>query len=173
MEEAEDLTWNRETVPQIFLLVASTLPLSLPHLTSLLLLSPSIYRTLLSAPSLWLVLILILFYFHSSFYHLYIYIYIPLCLLVFIGPQLSWVQKCRQSPYSCSFSGYLLLFNFNIFYFSLLCKKFYFLCSLWLFFLQPRYRSVKLIDLEFARDIDDTHLILLKNKVPYFFIISH
>ncbi|KAI9090638.1 hypothetical protein K1719_028491 [Acacia pycnantha] len=98
--ETEDFTWSRETVPGVFLLVSSRL--SLADLTSLLLVSPWIYRTLVSASSLWLVL------------------------------------NFRERKNA----GNRLIAALSL----------------------PRYRNVKQINLEFAQDIDDTHLILLKTQ---------
>lgn len=46
--------WNRETVPKVMTIVSTRLPQR--DLITLLLVSPSIHRTLLSHPSLWLVL---------------------------------------------------------------------------------------------------------------------
>lgn len=53
-EAAAEVIWNKETVPKVMKIVSSTLPQR--DLITLLLVSPSIHRTLLSHPSLWLVL---------------------------------------------------------------------------------------------------------------------
>ncbi|KAF3625968.1 F-box protein [Capsicum annuum] len=52
-EAAAEVIWNKETVPKVMKIVSSTLPQR--DLITLLLVSPSIHRTLLSHPSLWLV----------------------------------------------------------------------------------------------------------------------
>lgn len=56
--ESKEDVWCRETVPKVLKLVCSTLPLSLSHtnLVSLLLVSPSLHRTLLCSQPLWQVL---------------------------------------------------------------------------------------------------------------------
>ncbi|KAB1222421.1 hypothetical protein CJ030_MR2G028749 [Morella rubra] len=101
MEEAEaELTWNRETVPKVLKIVSTRLPQR--DLTSLLLVSPWILRTLVSYPSLWLVLDL------------------------------------REMGNA----GNRLIAALSL----------------------PRYRYVKQIKLEFAQDIEDKHLELLKSK---------
>ncbi|XP_012090841.1 F-box protein At3g58530 isoform X2 [Jatropha curcas] len=54
-KEAEDeLTWSRETIPRVMKIVSARLPQK--DLISLLLVSPWLHRTLISYPSLWLVL---------------------------------------------------------------------------------------------------------------------
>ncbi|KAK4489683.1 hypothetical protein RD792_000316 [Penstemon davidsonii] len=56
--------WNRETVPKVMKIVSTRLPQR--DLISLLLVSPSIYRNLISHPSLWLVI----------FYGLFLFIFV-------------------------------------------------------------------------------------------------
>ncbi|XP_028777572.1 F-box protein At3g58530 [Neltuma alba] len=98
--ETEDFTWSRETVPRVLLLVSSRL--SQGDLFSLLLVNPWIYRTLVSASSLWEVL------------------------------------NFRERKNA----GNRLIAALSL----------------------PRYRNVKQINLEFAQDVDDTHLTILKTK---------
>lgn len=68
--------WNRETVPKVMEIVSTRL--SQRDLISLLLVSPSIYRNLISHPSLWLV-ISSSFFLHQPYY-IYIYIYKCVCV---------------------------------------------------------------------------------------------
>ncbi|KAK8468238.1 hypothetical protein PHAVU_007G261900 [Phaseolus vulgaris] len=100
-ESKEDI-WCRETVPKVFKLVCCTLSLSHIDLVSLLLVSPSLHRTLLSSQPLWENL------------HL---------------------RELKNA-------GNRLIAALSL----------------------PRYRNVKQINLEFARDVDDTHLNHLKDK---------
>ncbi|KAK7345181.1 hypothetical protein VNO77_15735 [Canavalia gladiata] len=100
--EAKELIWCRETVPKVFKLVCSTLPLSHTHLVSLLLVSPSLHRTLLSCQPLW---------------------------------QSLNLRELNNA-------GNRLIGALSL----------------------PRYRYVKQINLEFARDVEDAHLILIKDK---------
>uniref|UniRef100_A0A2C9V7P3 F-box/LRR-repeat protein 15-like leucin rich repeat domain-containing protein n=1 Tax=Manihot esculenta TaxID=3983 RepID=A0A2C9V7P3_MANES len=53
-KEEDDLTWSRETIPRVMKIVSTKLPQR--DLVSLLLVSPWLHRTLISYPSLWLVL---------------------------------------------------------------------------------------------------------------------
>ncbi|KAL2326895.1 hypothetical protein Fmac_020322 [Flemingia macrophylla] len=94
--------WCRETVPKVLKLVCSTLPLSQTHLVSLLLVSPSLHRTLLSCQPLW---------------------------------QSLTFRELNNA-------GNRLLASLSL----------------------PRYSSVKHINLEFARDVEDAHLIVIKEK---------
>lgn len=56
MEEAEaEVTWKRETIPKVLKIVSTRLPQR--DLISLLLVSPWLHRTLVSHPSLWLVML--------------------------------------------------------------------------------------------------------------------
>ena len=56
MEEAEaEVTWKRETIPKVLKIVSMRLPQR--DLISLLLVSPWLHRTLVSHPSLWLVIL--------------------------------------------------------------------------------------------------------------------
>lgn len=101
--EEDDLLehqWRRETIPRVFTIVSSKLPQR--DLISLLLVSPWLYRTLASIPSLWQILD-----FHEM-----------------------------------SNAGNRLLAALSL----------------------PRYKDVKQINLEFAQDIEDKHLELLKKK---------
>ncbi|KAK7278801.1 hypothetical protein RJT34_23837 [Clitoria ternatea] len=100
--ECKENVWCRETVPKVFKLVGSTLLLSHTDLVSLLLVSPSLHRTLLSSQPLWQSL---------NFREL-------------------------------SNAGNRLIAALSL----------------------PRYRYVKQINLEFARDVEDTHLIHIKDK---------
>ncbi|CAJ1967385.1 unnamed protein product [Sphenostylis stenocarpa] len=100
-EWKEDI-WCRETVPKVFKLVCSTLPLSQTNLVSLLLVSPALHRTLLSCQPLW--------------------------------QSLNFRELNK--------AGNRLIASLSL----------------------PRYCNVKQIDLEFARDIEDTHLIIVKDK---------
>ncbi|XP_057422681.1 F-box protein At3g58530 [Lotus japonicus] len=100
--ESKDHVWCRETVPKVFKLVCSTLPLAHTDLVSLLLVSPSLHRTLVSCQPLWQSLIF---------------------------------REVNNA-------GNRLLAALSL----------------------PRYRYVKQIDLEFARHVEDTHLILIKDK---------
>uniref|UniRef100_A0A5B7BEX1 F-box/LRR-repeat protein 15-like leucin rich repeat domain-containing protein n=1 Tax=Davidia involucrata TaxID=16924 RepID=A0A5B7BEX1_DAVIN len=105
MEEREtvtekELVWSRETVPRVLKIVSTRLPQR--DLLSLLLVSPWLHRTLISYPSLWLVLD-----FHE-------------------------MNKAGDRVVSA--------------------------LSL------SRYRHVKQINLEFAQDIEDKHLDILKIK---------
>ncbi|KAF4402424.1 hypothetical protein G4B88_012209 [Cannabis sativa] len=100
-EEAEELTtWCRETVPKVFRIVSTRLPQR--ELVSLLLVSPWIYRTLASYPSLWLAI------------------------------------DFRER----SNAGNLLISALSL----------------------PRYQHVKQVNLEFAQDIEEKHLELVKSK---------
>ena len=67
--EGKDIIWCRETVPQVFKVVCSSLPLSLSQaeLVSLLLVSPWFHRTLVSSQPLWQVPLLFSSPQHSSF----------------------------------------------------------------------------------------------------------
>ncbi|XP_027363527.1 F-box protein At3g58530 isoform X3 [Abrus precatorius] len=104
MEETEEKegVWCRETVPKVLKIVCSTLPFSHTHLTSLLLLSPSLHRTLVSCQPLW--------------------------------QSLNFRELNN--------AGNRLIAALSL----------------------PRYRYVKHINLEFARDVEDTHLVLIKDK---------
>lgn len=99
-EETEELTWNRETVPKVLRIVSARLPQN--DLFSLLLVSPWIYRTLVSCPSLWL------------------------------GLDFREMNN----------TGNRLILALSL----------------------PRYQHIKQINLEFAQDIEDKHLELIKNK---------
>lgn len=56
MEEAEaEVAWKRETIPKVLKIVSTRLPQR--DLISLLLVSPWLHRTLVSHPSLWLVML--------------------------------------------------------------------------------------------------------------------
>ncbi|XP_031266639.1 F-box protein At3g58530-like [Pistacia vera] len=96
----EEETWSRETVPKVMRIVSSRLPQR--DLISLLLVSPSLHRTLLSYSSLWLVIDL---------------------------------REMNNA-------GNRLIAALSM----------------------PRYQNVKQINLEFAQDIEDRHLDLLKTK---------
>ncbi|KAL7134070.1 hypothetical protein ABFS83_11G002600 [Erythranthe nasuta] len=99
--EAETMeVWNRETVPTVMKIVSTRLPQR--DLISLLLVSPSILRNLISHPSLWLVLD-----FHEM-----------------------------------NNAGDRLVAALSL----------------------SRYQNVKHINLEFARDIEDKHLEIVKSK---------
>ncbi|XP_020236354.1 uncharacterized protein LOC109815938 isoform X1 [Cajanus cajan] len=98
----EEDVWCRETVPKVLKLVCSTLPLSHTDLVSLLLVSPSLHRTLLSSQ--------------------------PLC------QSLNFRELNN--------AGNRLLAALSL----------------------PRYSSVKHINLEFARDVEDAHFIVIKDK---------
>ncbi|KAL5067470.1 hypothetical protein RYX36_018357 [Vicia faba] len=101
----DDDVWSKDTVPKVFKLVSSStssLTLTHPDLVSLLLVSPFLYRTLLSSQPLWQLL------------------------------------NFRES----NNAGNRLIAALSL----------------------PRYLHVKEINLEFARDIEDTHLILIKQK---------
>lgn len=98
----EEDVWCRETVPKVLKLVCSTLPLSHTDLVSLLLVSPSLHRTLLSSQ--------------------------PLC------QSLNFRELNN--------AGSRLLAALSL----------------------PRYSSVKHINLEFARDVEDAHFIVIKDK---------
>ncbi|XP_023886029.1 F-box protein At3g58530 isoform X1 [Quercus suber] len=101
MEEAEaEVTWTRETIPKVLKIVSTRLPQR--DLISLLLVSPWLHRTLVSHPSLWLVL--------------------------------DFSQMGN--------AGNRLVAALSL----------------------PRYRHVKHINLEFAHDIEDKHLELIKSK---------
>ncbi|KAE8125304.1 hypothetical protein FH972_020128 [Carpinus fangiana] len=101
MEEAEaEFIWNRETIPKVLKIVSARLPQR--DLISLLLVSPWLYRTLISYPSLWQVL-----------------------------------DLCEMGN-----AGNRLVAALSL----------------------PRYHHVKEIKLEFAQDIEDKHLELLKVK---------
>ncbi|KAE9619500.1 hypothetical protein Lal_00015102 [Lupinus albus] len=100
--EAKDMIWCRETVPKVFKLVCSTLPLTHKDLVSLLFVSPWLHRTLASCQPLWQSL------------------------------------NFRES----NNAGNRLIAALSL----------------------PRYHYVKQINLEFAPDVDDTHLILIKDK---------
>ncbi|KAL5545399.1 hypothetical protein UlMin_005086 [Ulmus minor] len=99
-EETEELTWNRETVPKVLKIVSTRL--SQKDLISLLLVSPWLYRTLVSYPSLWLIISL------------------------------------RETKNV----GNRVMAALSL----------------------PRYRHVKEINLEFAKNIDDSHLEIIQNK---------
>ncbi|KAJ4972071.1 hypothetical protein NE237_005170 [Protea cynaroides] len=96
----EELLWNREIIPRVLQIVSATLPER--DLISLLLVSPWLYRTLVSNPSLWQVLDL----------------------------------------HEMNNAGDRLISALSL----------------------SRYHHVKLINLEFAQDIEDKHLILLKGE---------
>ncbi|OMO68838.1 Leucine-rich repeat, cysteine-containing subtype [Corchorus olitorius] len=100
--EAEEETWiwNKETVPKVMKIVSTRL--SQRDLISLLLVSPSLHRTLLSYPSLWLAIDL---------------------------------REMNNA-------GDRLIAALSL----------------------PRYQHVRQISLEFAQDIDDGHLEILKSK---------
>ncbi|GAB4851495.1 hypothetical protein Ancab_030896 [Ancistrocladus abbreviatus] len=98
--QAEQVAWSRETVPKVLSIVSTRL--SQRDLISLLLVSPWLYRTLISYPSLWQVL---------DFHEL-------------------------------GNAGNRLLAALSL----------------------PRYKHVQHINLEFAQDIEDKHLELLKSK---------
>ncbi|XP_059428461.1 F-box protein At3g58530 [Corylus avellana] len=101
MEEAEaEFIWNRETIPKVLKIVSTRLPQR--DLISLLLVSPWLYRTLISYPSLWQV-----------------------------------IDLCEMGN-----AGNRLVAALSL----------------------PRYHHVKEIKLEFAQDIEDKHLELLKIK---------
>ncbi|KAJ4705514.1 F-box protein [Melia azedarach] len=100
VKEAEEETWSRETVPKVMRIVSSKL--SQRDLISLLLVSPWLHKTLVSYPSLWLVIDL---------------------------------REMNNA-------GNRLISALSM----------------------PRYRHVKQINLEFAQDIEDKHLELLKTK---------
>ncbi|XP_062112270.1 F-box protein At3g58530 [Humulus lupulus] len=99
-EEAKELTWCRETVPKVLRIVSTRLPQR--ELVSLLLVSPWIYRTLVSYPSLWLTI---------DFQE-------------------------RSNAGSCLIVALSL----------------------------PRYQHVKQINLEFAQDMEEKNLELIKSK---------
>ncbi|XP_021721605.1 F-box protein At3g58530-like [Chenopodium quinoa] len=99
-KELPQLQWRKETVPRVFTIVSSKLPQR--DLVSLLLVSPWLYRTLASNPSLWKVLD-----FHEM-----------------------------------NNAGNRLVAALSL----------------------PRYKDVKQINLEFAQDLEDKYLELLKNK---------
>lgn len=102
--ESKEDVWCRETVPKVLKLVCSTLPLSLSHtnLVSLLLVSPSLHRTLLCSQPLW--------------------------------QSLNFRELNN--------AGNRLIAALSL----------------------PRYCNVKQINLEFARDVEDAHLILIMDK---------
>ncbi|KAH0971879.1 hypothetical protein GBA52_024035 [Prunus armeniaca] len=100
VEAAEEGTWSRETIPKVLKIVSSRL--SQRDLVSLLLVSPWLNGTLVSYPSLWLLLDL---------------------------------REMNNA-------GNRLIAALSL----------------------PRYRHVKQINLEFAQDIEDKHLELIKNK---------
>ncbi|XP_047166755.1 F-box protein At3g58530 isoform X1 [Vigna umbellata] len=100
--ESKENIWCRETVPKVFKIVCCTLPLSNTDLVLLLLVSPSVHRTLLSCQPLW------------EFLNL---------------------RELKNA-------GNRLIAALSL----------------------PRYSHVKQINLEFARDVEDTHLILIKDK---------
>ncbi|KAM7265598.1 hypothetical protein ACFE04_003281 [Oxalis oulophora] len=113
-EEASIIVWSRETVPKVMKIVccsttttisSSSSSLSHKDLISLLLVSPSLNRTLQSISSLWLLIDL------------------------------------REMTNA----GHRLLSALSL----------------------PRYKHVKQISLEFAQDVDDTHLLLLKTKCAH------
>ncbi|OVA10970.1 Leucine-rich repeat [Macleaya cordata] len=97
-----DEIWRRETVPRVLQIVSTTINLPQRDLISLLLVSPWLYRTLLSYPSLWQVLDL---------------------------REMNNAGERLISALSLS-----------------------------------RYHHIKQINLEFAQDIEDKHLNLLKSK---------
>lgn len=103
--DAEAL-WNRETVPKTMKIVCTCFKLPQRDLISLLLVSPWLHRTLVSHPSLWLVL------------------------------DFREMNK----------AGNRLVAALSL----------------------PRYHNVKHIDLEFAQDIEDNHLKILKTKCADF-----
>ena len=49
--------WSRETVPKMMKIISTRLRLPQPYLISLLIVSSSVHHTLISSPSLWMVLI--------------------------------------------------------------------------------------------------------------------
>ncbi|XP_061348079.1 F-box protein At3g58530 [Gastrolobium bilobum] len=100
--DAQDIIWCRETVPKVLKLVCSTLLLTHTDLVSLLLVTPSLHRTLLSSQHLW--------------------------------QSLNFRELNN--------AGNRLISALSL----------------------PRYRYVKQINLEFARDVEDSHLILIKEK---------
>ncbi|KAI3678189.1 hypothetical protein L6452_37473 [Arctium lappa] len=104
MAEVVQQVWNRETVPKVMNIISTRQRLPQPDLISLLLVSSSLHRTLVSSPSLWLVLD-----FHE---------------MINAGDRL--------------------------------------LAALAL----TRYRHVKQVNLEFAQDVEDKHLDILRNQFP-------
>lgn len=54
-EEEEEVLWSKETVPEVMKIVCTCIKLPQRDLISLLLVSPWIYRDLISHPYLWLV----------------------------------------------------------------------------------------------------------------------
>ncbi|BFG38339.1 hypothetical protein CerSpe_246140 [Prunus speciosa] len=100
VEAAEEGTWSRESIPKVLRIVSTRLPQR--DLISLLLVSPWLNGTLVSYPSLWLLLDL---------------------------------REMNNA-------GNRLMAALSL----------------------PRYRHVKQINLEFAQDIEDKHLELIKNK---------
>ncbi|KAL6133807.1 hypothetical protein ACLB2K_066040 [Fragaria x ananassa] len=100
VEVADDVTWSRETVPKVLKIVSTRLPQR--DLISLLLVSPWLNATLISHPSLWLLI------------------------------------DFREM----NDAGNRLIAALSL----------------------RRYRHVKQINLEFAQDIEDKHLQIIKNK---------
>ncbi|MQL94146.1 hypothetical protein Taro_026799 [Colocasia esculenta] len=101
-EQQQDEVWRKDTFPRVLALVSTRLRLSLRDVYSLLLVSPSCYRSLLSHPTPW--------------QHL----------------DLREMNKAGEKLISA--------------------------LSL------SRYNSIREINLEFAQDVEDKHLIILKNK---------
>lgn len=95
MEAAEaEFIWNRETVPKVLKIVSTRLPQR--DLVSLLLVSPWLYRSLVSYPSIWLVISRLLVFFFFFFVLLQFFIYnencIGLCALVFASQSLDFSE---------------------------------------------------------------------------------
>ncbi|RVW22150.1 F-box protein [Vitis vinifera] len=139
MEETEaraggDLKWSRETIPKVLRIVGTRLPQR--DLISLLLVSPWIHRTLVSCSSLWLVL---------DFRETNNAGNRLVAALSLVGfADFDWVML--EGASNDGFQSLLLCWYGMV------------------PFCHFRYQHVKQINLEFAQDIEDKHLDLLKTK---------
>nr|KAJ0187462.1 hypothetical protein LSAT_V11C900465660 [Lactuca sativa] len=125
-EVVQQQVWSRETMPKVMKIISTRLRLPQRDLISLLLVSSSLHRTLVSSASLWLVLD-----FHE---------------MKNAGDRLlaALALVCSNSNFNSNSSS---------------SNSFIFFVSV-----RTRYHHVKQINLEFAQDIEDKHLDILKNK---------
>ncbi|KAL4558158.1 hypothetical protein LXL04_036356 [Taraxacum kok-saghyz] len=164
-EVVQQQVWSRETVPKVMKIISTRLRLPQRDLISLLLVSSSLHRTLVSIASLWLVLdfhemnnagdrllaALALVCSNSNSFSSNSFIFI-VTVRVCCLPR-GYHYEAMSTKQSLGFQSIEVLLNL------------YKIQIVVLFFVsQKRYHHVKQINLEFAQDIEDKHLDILKNK---------
>lgn len=159
MSKGEEESWRKETIAKVMKIVCSISMnlLSQRDICSLLLVSPSCYRALLSLPSLWQVN-----------YHTHKIPPFWLCSCWLIWNLDNFV--CRfliSAKWAEQDSAWFLRSHWSVLVFSFSLVKLFGWFSYAFFGLQDRYRILKTINLEFARDVEDEHLIQLKSKVLF------